>query len=41
MTDEPDDLLFDTPTPLGFRVRVTSERWKVIVTAKHPSVAGR
>ena len=41
MTDEPDHLLFETPTPLGFRVRVTSARWKVIVTAKHPAMAGR
>ena len=41
MTDEPHDLLFEAQTPLGFRVRVTSQRWKVIVTAKHPVMAGR
>jgi hypothetical protein len=41
MTDEPHDLLFEARTPLGFRVRVTSQRWKVIVTAKHPVMAGR
>ncbi len=35
------DLLFEAQTPLGFRVRVTSARWKVIVTAKHPVMAGR
>lgn len=35
------DLLFEVQTPLGFIVRVTSERWKVIVTAKHPVMAGR
>lgn len=35
------DLLFEAQTPLGFRVRLTSARWKVIVTAKHPVMAGR
>jgi hypothetical protein len=34
------DLLFEAQTPLGFRVRVTSARWKVIVTAKHPIMVG-
>jgi hypothetical protein len=39
---EPDpDLLFEMLTPLGFRVRVTRERWKLITTAKHPVMAGR
>jgi hypothetical protein len=28
-------------TPLGFRVRVTRERWELIVTIKHPVMAGR
>jgi hypothetical protein len=41
MPDEPQDFLFETPTPLGFRVRVTSQRWRVIITAKHPAMAGR
>ena|SRR5688572_7645532 len=44
MTDVSEDahnLLFETLTPLGFRVRVTSGRWKVIVTTKHPVMAGR
>jgi hypothetical protein len=35
------DLLFDVLTPLGFRVRVTRERWRLITTAKHPVMAGR
>jgi hypothetical protein len=28
-------------TPLGFRVRVTRQRWELITTAKHPVMAGR
>lgn len=39
---EPDpDVLFDVLTPLGFRVRVSRERWALITTAKHPVMAGR
>jgi hypothetical protein len=44
MTDVPvdaNDVLFETQTPLGFSVRVTADRWKLIVTAKHPVMAGR
>jgi hypothetical protein len=41
ITDEPHDLLFEAQTPLGFRVRVRSQQWKLIVTAKHPVMAGR
>lgn len=41
MLNEASDLLFEVLTPLEFRVRVTSERWKLIVTAKHPVMAGR
>jgi hypothetical protein len=44
MTDAPvdaNDLLFEAQTPLGFSVRVTSDRWKLIITAKHPVMAGR
>ena len=44
MTDVPvdgNDLLFEAQTPLGFSVRVTADRWKLIVTAKHPAMAGR
>jgi hypothetical protein len=36
-----DDLLFEVLTPLGFRVRVTVEYWQLIVTIKHPVLAGR
>jgi hypothetical protein len=35
------ELLFEILTPLGFRVRVTHERWKLITTAKHPAMVGR
>ena len=35
------DLLFEVRTPLGFSIRVTADRWKLIVTAKHPVMAGR
>lgn len=35
------ELLFEVLTPLGFRVRVTRERWNLITTAKHPVMAGR
>ena len=36
-----DDILFDVLTPLGFRVRVTRDYWKLIVTTKHPVMRGR
>ena len=35
------ELLFEVFTPLGFRVRVTRERWDLITTVKHPVMAGR
>lgn len=35
------DLLFEVITPLGFRVRVTRAYWQLIVTIKHPAMAGR
>ena len=35
------DLLFEVMTPLGFRVRVTHAYWELIVTIKHPAMAGR
>ncbi|MBI5933183.1 MAG: DUF4258 domain-containing protein [Chloroflexi bacterium] len=40
MADNP-DLLFEIATPLGFRVRVTRTYWEIIVTIKHPVMAGR
>lgn len=43
MRDSPvkDDLLFDALTPLGFRVRVSRSYWELIITVKHPVMAGR
>ncbi len=35
------DILFEAITPLGFRVRVTKAYWELIVTIKHPAMAGR
>jgi hypothetical protein len=37
----PGDLLFEVLTPLGFRVRVTRSYWELIITVKHPVMAGR
>ena len=34
------DLLLEILTPLGFRVRVTRHYWNLIVTVKHPVMAG-
>ena len=39
---EPDpELYFEILTPLGFRVRVTHTRWRLITTVKHPVMQGR
>jgi len=35
-----EELLFQVPTPLGFTVRVTVSNWDLIVTIKHPVMAG-
>ena len=35
------ELLFEALTPLGVRVRVTHERWRLITTLKHPIMMGR
>lgn len=35
------EILFEAVTPLGFRVRVTRERWNLITSAKHPVMAGQ
>jgi hypothetical protein len=35
------DVLFEVLTPLGFRVRVTRTYWALIITVKHPVMAGR
>ncbi len=39
MTDTK-DVLFEVMTPLGFRVRVTRGYWDLIVSVKHPVMAG-
>jgi len=36
-----DEDLFETRTPLGFRVRLPRTRWQIIITMKHPAMAGR
>lgn len=35
------DLLFEVLTPLGFRVHVIRTYWELIITVKHPVMAGR
>ncbi len=35
-----DELLFEVATPLGFHVRVTRAYWELIITVKHPVMAG-
>ena len=43
MTDcpSPEEVLFEALTPLGFLVRVTQAYWELIITVKHPIMAGR
>ena len=41
MSNEDSTIAFQALTPMGFVVRVTTGRWGVIVTAKHPVMAGR
>lgn len=38
---EAGNLLFEVQTPLGFRVRIGRVRWNLIVSIKHPTMAGR
>jgi hypothetical protein len=38
---EEKEILFEVMTPLGFQVRVTKAYWELIVTIKHPIMAGR
>lgn len=38
---EEKEILFEVMTPLGFHVRVTKAYWELIVTIKHPVMAGR
>ena len=41
MENVPDNLLFETNTPLGFRVRVGRSRWEFLIRVKHPVMSGR
>ena len=36
-----DEIQFEIETPLGFHVRVTREYWNLIVSIKHPAMAGQ
>jgi hypothetical protein len=36
-----DESLFEAQTPLGFSVRVSRAYWELIITIKHPAMAGR
>ena len=38
---QPGNVLFEAPTPLEFRVRATRSSWELIVTVKHPAMAGQ
>jgi hypothetical protein len=35
------DVVFEASTPFGTTVRVTRERWDIVVSVKHPTMAGR
>jgi hypothetical protein len=35
------DIHFEVLTPLGFSMRVTRSYWELIITVKHPVMAGR
>ena len=37
---QPEELLFEVTTPLGFRVRVTRAYWEIIIGIKHPAMVG-
>lgn len=34
-------IVFRERTPLGYRVRLTRDRWREILRFKHPALAGR
>ena len=40
MRQEIKDILFDVMTPLGFHVRVSHAYWQIIISIKHPIMAG-
>jgi hypothetical protein len=35
------EYVFDVSTPIGFRVHVTADRWRLISVLKHPTLSGR
>ena len=35
------ELVLDVPTPVGFRVTCTADRWNLIAGLKHPALMGR
>lgn len=35
------EILFETNTPLGFRVRLTKAYWEIIINIKHPVMKGK
>ncbi|MCD4799708.1 MAG: hypothetical protein K8R19_11970 [Methanosarcinales archaeon] len=37
---EPNDLIFEVTTPLGFKVTTSKNYWEYITTVKHPIVRG-
>lgn len=41
MTEPIPDYLFEVETPLGFKVRTTTEYWEIITTIKHPVMKNR
>ncbi len=36
-----EEIIFEAMTPLGFHVRVSCSHWELIITVKHPVMAGR
>ncbi|MBI4309621.1 MAG: DUF4258 domain-containing protein [Candidatus Omnitrophica bacterium] len=40
MKKQSKDVLFDAVTPLGFHVHVTRSYWQIIISIKHPVMAG-
>lgn len=41
MPGMPDELVFEVVTVLGFRVRMSMRRWRLIADFKHPVMDGR
>jgi hypothetical protein len=40
-TSYSDDVFLEAMTPLAFRVQVSRSHWQLIITVKHPIMAGR